>query len=66
MLTYIKFGGILIIFDFLLYFPREIKHEKIIFLSIFFSLLLSGFQTEPKLFLEWGNFLDKKIYKPVV
>ena len=30
-------------------FHDETKHEKIIFLSIFFlSLLLSGFQTEPK------------------
>ena len=41
---------ILIIFNFLLYFHGETKHEKLIFSRIFypFSSLLSGFQTEPK------------------
>ena len=37
-----------------------------LFSLVFFFLVLFGFQTEPKLFLEWGNFLDKKIYKPIV
>ena len=41
---------ILIIFNFLLYFHGETKHEKIIFSRIFvpFSSVLSEFQTEPK------------------
>ena len=41
---------ILIIFNFLLYFHGETKHEKTNFFRIFFPFpsVLSGFQTEPK------------------
>ena len=54
---------ILFIFNFLLYFHFETKHEKINFFSRIFFLfpsLLSGFQTEPKEndFLMFGSTVE--------
>ena len=53
---------ILIIFNFLLYFHGETKHEKIIFFRIFFPFpsVLSEFQTEPKGndFLMFGSTVE--------